>query len=122
MAMAAGMATLDELERRGTFDALRKAARDLTLGIDRTMRSHRLSAHVPTVGTVFSILFGDRTPRNYRDTLAADNAKRESLDAGLLARGIFVKPGKPFYLSTAHNAGAIQATLDAFDRVVSGLA
>lgn len=122
IAMAAGMATLDELERPGAFDALLAATRHLISGIDRTMRAHPKSAQLPAVGTVFSILFGDRTPRNYRDTLAADTATREALDVGLLAHGIFVKPGKPFYLSTAHDAGAIRRTVEAFDEVVPGLA
>src|SRR5437870_6985401 len=122
IAMAAGMATLDELEKPGTFDRLLKTTRTLASGFERHLKVHRTPAVVPAVGTVFSILFTNQTPRNYRDTLAADKAKRRVVDTSLLARGIFVKPGKPFYLSTAHDEIAIRQTLEAFEDGLSGLA
>ena len=122
MAMAAGMATLDELEKRGVIEALLKTARTLTSGFEKLVKDHDVPAVVPTVGTVFSILFTNRSPRNYRDTLGANEARRSVLDTSLLARGIFVKPGKPFYLSTAHDDVAIRHTLDAFEESLPGLA
>ena len=120
MAMAAGMATLDELEKPGVFDGLLKATRTLTSGFEKLLKDRHVSGVVPTVGTVFSILFMDRLPRNCRDTLGANESDRSVLDTSLLARGIFVKPGKPFYLSTAHDDSAIRRTLDAFEESLPG--
>ncbi|TMA02097.1 MAG: hypothetical protein E6J97_01730 [Methanobacteriota archaeon] len=77
---------------------------------------------VPAVGTVFSILFTNRLPRNYRDALGANEARRSVLDTSLLTRGIFVKPGKPFYLSTAHDEAAIRQTLEAFEESLPAIA
>ena len=126
IAMAAGMATLDELEKSGTFDRLLKTTRTLASGFERLLKVNRtpavIPAVIPAVCTVFSILFTNQAPRNYRDTLAADKAKRRVVDTSLLARGIFVKPGKPFYLSTAHDEIAIRQTLEAFEDGLSGLA
>ncbi len=122
IAMAAGMATLDELEKPAVFDGLLKTTRTLASGFERLLKDYHLPAVVPAMGTVFSILFTNHAPRNYRDTLAANEAKRSALDTSLLARGIFVKPGKPFYLSTAHDDIAIRQTLDAFEESVPGLA
>src|SRR5438876_4636423 len=122
IAMAAGMATLDELEKPGAFDRLLKTTRTLTSGFERHLKDHRTPAVIPAVCTVFSILFTNQAPRNYRDTLAADKAKRRVVDTSLLARGIFVKPGKPFYLSTAHDEIAIRQTLEGFEESLSGLA
>src|SRR5436309_458103 len=121
IAMAAGLATLDELEKPGTFDRLLTTTRTLASGFERLLKDHRTPAVVPVVGTVFSILFTNRAPRSYRDTLAADEAKRSVVDTSLLARGIFVKPGKPFYLSTAHDDIAIRETLEAFEESLSSL-
>src|SRR5437899_7680949 len=121
-AMAAGMATRDELEKPRTFDRLLTTTRTPASGFERLLKDHRMPAAIPAVGTVFSILFTNRAPRNYRDTLAADEAKRSVVDTSLLARGIFVKPGKPFYLSTAHDDLAIRQTLEAFEESLSGLA
>ncbi len=122
MAMAAGMATLDELEARGTLDALLAKTEKVASGVGKLLGESGAPAQVPAVGTVFSILFTDRVLRNYRDTLTADAPKRIALDRRLLERGIFVRPGKPFYLSTAHDELAIHATLEAFEGSLAGLA
>lgn len=117
-ALAAGMATLDELERPGTFDRLLTTSQRVAAGIERILAAERMAVQVPRVGTVFSILFANRSVRNYRDTLAADDETRRALDMALLERGIFVKPGKPFYLSTAHDERAVRETLVAFEEAV----
>jgi len=113
--MAAGMATLDELEVSGRFEGLLANTRDLAAGFERSFEQHRVRARVPRVGTVFSILFLDGVIRNYRDTLRDDGNKRRALDVALLERGIFVKPAKPFYLSTAHDEAAIRQTTETLD-------
>src|SRR5206468_12102853 len=110
------------LEKRGVIEALLKTARTLTSGFERLLKDRDAPAVVPAVGTVFSILFANRSPRNYRDMLGANEARRSVLDTSLLARGIFVKPGKPFYLSTAHDDSAIRRTLEAFEESLPGLA
>jgi len=122
IAMAAGMATLDELDKPAAFDTLLKTTRTLSSGFERLLKDHDVAAMVPTVGTVFSILFTNHAPRNYRDTLGANEASRSVLDTSLLTRGIFVKPGKPFYLSTAHDEIAVRQTLEAFEESLPGLA
>jgi len=122
MAMAAGLATLDELEKPGVFDALLKTTRTLTSGFEKLLEDDDVPAVVPAVGTVFSILFTNRLPRNYRDALGANEARRSVLDTSLLTRGIFVKPGKPFYLSTAHDEAAIRQTLEAFEESLPAIA
>jgi len=121
-AMAAGMATLDELEKPGTFEGLLETSRKVASGIERRLSDEPAPVQVLRVGSVFSILFTDRKVRTYRDTLAADGGKRAALDAAVLDRGIFVKPGKPLYLSTAHDDGAVRQTLDAFDEAISEVA
>jgi glutamate-1-semialdehyde 2,1-aminomutase len=118
IAMAAGMATLDELGKRDTFDSLLRRTRSLVEGIERLFSEHRVVAQVTAVGTVFSILFSGQNPRTYRDTLVADADKRNRFDLSLLGHGVFVKPAKPFYLSTAHDDLTIHRTLEAFETVV----
>src|SRR5438552_6260672 len=91
-------------------------------GIERRLSEQPAPVQVLRVGSVFSILFTDRKVRTYRDTLAEDAGKRAALDAAVLDRGIFVKPGKPLYLSTVHDEGAVRQTLDAFDEAISDVA
>jgi glutamate-1-semialdehyde 2,1-aminomutase len=122
IAMAAGLATLDELERPDAMDVLNDEAARLRKGFQGTLDEAGLPAQVPGLGSVFSVLFTRGPLRNYRDTLAADAAMRTRLDEALLARGVFVKPGKPFYLSTAHDPIAIDRTLETFEGAVASLA
>ncbi|MGI0150039.1 MAG: aspartate aminotransferase family protein, partial [Thermoplasmata archaeon] len=121
-AMAAGMATLDELGRPTTFDRLLATSQHVASRIERLLAAERGRVQVPRVGTVFSILFTNEGVRNYRDTLAANEERRMALDGGLLDHGVFVRPGKPFYLSTAHDERAIRDTFAAFEESVSGAA
>src|SRR6266568_826721 len=121
-ALAAGMATLDELEKPGTFAGLLQTSQTLSSGFEQFVKEHRVPAVVLAVGTVFSILFTSHAPRNYREALEADEAKRSILDTSLLTRGIFVKPGKPFYVSTVHDNIAIRQTLESFEESLPGLA
>ncbi len=118
LAMAAGLATLHELSRKGAFNRLLASTGRLTAGISKAIAGSRLPVQVPGLGTVFSVLFAKDPLRGYRDTLTADAAARRRLDTALLERGVFVKPGKPFYLSTAHDAKAIDATIDAFEEIL----
>ena len=122
IAMAAGMVTLDELGKRGAFESLLARTRSLVGGIERLFSEHRIAVQVPAVGTVFSILFSDRPPRTYRDTLVADADRRKRFDLSLLEHGVFVKPAKPFYLSTAHDDLTIHRSLEAFEAVVPAFA
>lgn len=122
LSLAAGMATLDRLERPGVFDGLLETSQSLVSGIEGILAAGGTAAQAPRVGTVFSILFMDGTLRGYRDTLRADEEKRAALDTALLERGVFVKPGKPFYLSTAHDSRAIKESLDAFGEALSAIA
>src|SRR5437879_2130476 len=122
IAMAAGMATLDEIEQPRTLDRLLKTTRTLASGFERLLRDQGPPGVMPAACRASSILLPTQAPRNYRDTLAADKAKRRVVDTSLLARRLFVKPGKPFYLSTADDDIAIRQTLGAFEESLSALA
>ena len=122
IAMAAGLATLDELRRAGTMARLLATSRRAMQVIEESIRDARVSAQVLGCGSVFSVLFTKRPVKNYRDTLAADRGRRRKLDFALLERGIFVKPEKPFYLSTAHDRQALNQTLEAFAEILPTLA
>ncbi len=121
-AMAAGFATLDELQRDGTMAQLLTTSYHTMVEIGKRIREAHVPAQVLGCGSVFSILFTEAPIRNYGDTLTADDKSRRKLDFALLERGVFVKPEKPFYLSTAHDREALTHTFDAFDEILPTLA
>ena len=121
-AMAAGLATLDELQRDGTMMKLLTTSRHAMVELGKRIREAHVPAQVLGCGSVFSILFTEAPIRTYADTLTADDKSRRKLDFALLERGVFVKPEKPFYLSTAHDLEALAHTFDAFDEILPSLA
>ena len=98
------------IEMRGYVRALRAGAewdgRNLR-GRRRAMRSLVEPGYAQAREQALDHLQHDE---RYRDTLEANEARRSVLDTSLLARGIFVKPGKPLYLSTAHDDATIRET------------
>ena len=120
-AMAAGLATLEELRRDGVMAKLLATSRHTMLEIEKRIREAQIMAKVLGCGSVFSILFTEAPIRNYRDTLEANQESRRKLDFALLERGVFVKPEKPFYLSTAHDVEAVAHTFAAFDEILPTL-
>jgi len=121
-AMAAGLATLNELKRNATMARLLATSQRTTGEIGKRIQEAHLPAQVLGCGSVFSVLFTEGPVRNYMDSLAANPGARRKLDSALLGRGIFVKPEKPFYLSTAHDRGALTHTFAAFDEILPTLA
>jgi glutamate-1-semialdehyde 2,1-aminomutase len=90
--------------------------------IKERIREAHVPAQVLGCGSVFSVLFTEERIRNYANTLAANQESRRKLDFALLERGVFVKPEKPFYLSTAHDLEGLTHTIAAFDEILPTLA
>ncbi len=113
--LAAGMATLEALERPGVYDKLNGRTEELKKGIQEAIEARDLPVQVLGVGSVFVTVFTDVPIRNYRDATRADARRRYLFDLGMVNRGIYLRPGKPFYLSTEHSDEDIERTIEAAD-------
>lgn len=120
--LAAGMATLDILERSGAYEKLNGTTEELKKGIQEAVESRDLPVQVLGLGSVFVTVFTDLPIRNYRDATRADARRRYLFDVGLLNRGIYVRPGKPFYLSTEHSSEDVERTIEAVDGALHDIA
>ena len=120
--LAAGMATLDALEEPGTYARLNALSDTLRDGLNDLFG--RLGVGGMAVGpcSTFNILFADRAPRNYRESLRADSGRRRAFDLGLLARGVHLHPDKPLYTCTAHTRADVDATLRAAEDILRKMA
>lgn len=116
--LAAGLATLEILERPETYPALNGLTDRLKEGLNNLFQKHDVAARAEGIGSIFNLWFTDQPVRGYRDTLLSDAAKRSAFDYGLLSKGVFVKPGKPFYTSTAHTQTDLRGTLKVADETL----
>jgi len=116
LGMAAAVATLQELERPGTYARLFASGEALRQGLRRVLGRRDLDACVVGYGPMWQILFGAKgEPRDYGDIRHADGKKLAAFDMELIRQGFFVLPGNRRFVSLAHSEQDIEESLGAFD-------
>ncbi len=121
IAASAGLATLAELRKPGTYERLHATGRRLRDGLAQAARKHGLAAQVTGEAPVFDILFTDHAVVDYRATLTADASRIRRFNAECLRRGV-VKAVNKIYVSLAHTDADVDATLVVFDEVLAAIA
>jgi glutamate-1-semialdehyde 2,1-aminomutase len=117
IAAAAGLATLAELRKPGTYERLHRLGTRLRDGLAAAARRHGLPARVTGEPPVFDILFTDREIVDYRAALTADADRIRRFNQECLRRGV-VKAANKIYVSLAHTDADVDETLAVFDEVL----
>src|SRR5213594_4370683 len=121
IACAAGLATLAELRKPGTYQRLFQTGTRLREGLAVAARKHGVAAQVSGEPPVFDIFFTDREVVDYRATLTADRDRIKRFNQELVARGM-VKAVNKIYVSLAHTDKDVDETLDIFDQALGVIA
>ncbi|MBI3637464.1 MAG: aspartate aminotransferase family protein [Candidatus Rokubacteria bacterium] len=121
IAATAGLATLAELRKPGTYQRLFATGTRLREGLAVAARKHGLAAHVTGEAPVFDIIFTDRAIVDYRATLTADRQRIRTFNDECLRRGV-VKAVNKIYVSLAHTDADVDETLGVFDQVLAEIA
>lgn len=116
---AAGLATLDVLERPGTYERLFAMGDRITREI--TAMGERLS--IPLLvggeGPVLQVLFTEeREIVDYGSMFRADKQKAFVFGVELIRRGLFVSPYEKIYLSLAHTDHHVDRLLESAEEVL----
>ena len=125
VAMAAGYATLEVLTRPGAFEAAEAAARALTEGMQQRAAAAGIEFTTNQVGTMFGLFFTAEAPvRRFEQVAAADTERFSRFFHGMLEEGVYLAPSafEAGFVSTAHDAAAVEQTLDAAGKVFGRLA
>jgi glutamate-1-semialdehyde 2,1-aminomutase len=124
VAMAAGLAMLDQLEAPDFYANLERKTQTLVEGLDKVARD----AGVPFVYNAVCGMFGlffSREPKvgNYAQVMASDVEAFRSFFHGMLKEGVYLAPSafEAGFVSSAHSEADIDATLKAAHRVMGGL-
>jgi glutamate-1-semialdehyde 2,1-aminomutase len=115
LSAAAGLATLTELEKPGTYDRLRAAGDRLRQGLVDIVSRLALPAQVLGTGPLANVYFTSEPVTDYRSSRSADARMTQLLTVELLARGVLTNLAAKLYLSLAHSDGDIDFTLQAFE-------
>ena len=110
---AAGLATLDELEKDGVYPRLYELSERLRAGLEALGRELGLPLRVLGDGPVLQPFFTEGEIRNHADVLEADARTATAFGVELIRRGIFVNPNGKLYLSLSLTDADIDTTLEA---------
>jgi glutamate-1-semialdehyde 2,1-aminomutase len=121
-AVAAGLATLEQLANTGTYARLESIAKKLELGLVAALEETGVRGTVQRCGSMFTLFFNDGSAvRNFADAKRADHEKFKRYFHGMLERGIYLAPSgyEAAFVSLAHSAEDIERTVDAAKAVLA---
>jgi glutamate-1-semialdehyde 2,1-aminomutase len=106
LAMAAGLATLDELARPGTWERAESWARQAAEAIARRAAEAGVPVTVQRVGTMFTPFFSAQPVRDYAQARRSDRAAYNRFFHGMLDGGVYLPPSafEAAFTSAAHGA------------------
>lgn len=122
VAVAAGLAQLRAL-KDDHYVHLESLAKRLAIGLEEAFATAGVPAVVQRVNSLLSVFFTPRPVRNYEDARAADHRRYARFFHGMLERGHYLPPSgyESFFLSVAHAAADVDATVDAARETAAGL-
>ena len=124
IAMAAGIATLEQLKTEGVYENLEEKAKRLVAGLADAAQKAGVAAKVDHVGSMLGMFFTDRNVTCFEDAKTCDLEIFSSFYQGMRQQGIYIAPSQfeALFLSTAHENEHIDATVDAAEKVLNSLA
>ena len=124
LAVAAGVATLTELQRPGVYEQLEAAAARLTDGIAAAFARAEVPAAINRVASMFTGFFHPGPVSTLAQAEQSDTAAYGRYFHALLARGVYIAPSQfeAGFVSIAHTAADIDRTITAVGDALAALA
>lgn len=124
LAMAAGLATLEQLEAPGFFESLSARTEQLTEGLAAAAAAAGIPLAVESAGGMFGFVFTSDGPvRSFSQVAAADIERFKKFFHGMLDQGVYLAPSayEAGFVSAAHGDKEIEQTLAAARSVFESL-
>ncbi len=119
LSATAGLATIEILERPGTYDRLHESGSRLSEGFRKICDNLEIPAIINHTGPTVDVKFTrDIEIKNYRDSVNIDSDMEQRVSIEMMKRGIFQLPGAGFYISLSHSNQDIDETIEIFDTVL----
>ncbi len=117
VACAAGLATLAEMRKEGTYKRMHGVGAAIRGALVDICEENGVPVQSCGEDAIFDVYFSEQPVANYRDSLAADTAMMNRFNTGLLERGI-LKGAQKYYPSAVHTDEDIEKTIQAMREVV----
>jgi glutamate-1-semialdehyde 2,1-aminomutase len=123
VAMAAGIAALEELAASDAYTKLERAGAQLEAGMKEAAKSAGVPVQFNRCGSMFCGYFTDRPVHNLADAMTSDRERFKKYFHAMLAEGIYLAPSQfeAGFVSTAHTARDIEKAVDVAARAMKTL-
>jgi glutamate-1-semialdehyde 2,1-aminomutase len=123
LAMAAGIAALEELVATDAYRKLEQSGAALEQGLKHAAHSAGVPVQFNRCGSMFCAYFSGEPVHNLSDALKSDRERFKAYFHGMLAQGIYLAPSQfeAGFLSTAHTASDIEQTVAAANKALRTL-
>ncbi|WP_133129247.1 glutamate-1-semialdehyde 2,1-aminomutase [Legionella yabuuchiae] len=121
LAMAAGLATLSELERPGFYEQLNELSAALISALDSVAKAYDIPFCGAAIGGMFGFCFTDQANVfDFNDVAASNESLFRHFFHGMLKEGVYFAPSmfEAGFVSSAHGLDEIQYTKHAADVVL----
>ena len=115
LAMAAGIATLEQLREPGIYDRLERLGALLEAGLTEVFADTEVPMTINRVGSLLTVFFSPGPVRDMADASAGDHEAFGRWFHGLLEGGIYIAPSdyEAWFVSIAHTEADIEQTVSA---------
>jgi len=121
VAMAAGLAMLDEIERSNPYPYLQTIGDRLREGLREVFSRYNLPVQVSGIGSIFNFTITDRPVVTRRDVLRSNTALQAEFCLGLIANGVLQPVRHASFLSAAHQEADIVEYLEKSNLVLMAM-
>ena len=119
VAVAAGLATLQQLRAAGFYETLAQRTRQLVDGLIATARKHSVPFSAQSIGGMFGLYFRSECPQTFAEVMQCDTQAFNRFFHAMLGTGHYFAPSafEAGFVSAAHDEQDIAATVAAADNV-----
>jgi len=120
LAMAAGIATLKQLQKKGVYEKLEARSAQLCVGLARAAAAAGVPAQVDHVGSMVGMFFCPDPVRSFDDAKKCDLPLFAKFYQGMRQEGIYLAPSQfeALFVSAAHTREQIDRTVAAAGQVL----
>ena len=117
VAVAAGLASLEQIARPGFYETLTARTERLVAGLNAAARKHGVNFIADSVGGMFGLYFAKAVPQSYAEVMASDRETFNRFFHAMLDAGHYFAPSafEAGFVSAAHSEADIDSTIAAAD-------
>ncbi|MBS0345795.1 MAG: glutamate-1-semialdehyde 2,1-aminomutase [Proteobacteria bacterium] len=115
VAVAAGLASLEQIAKPGFYEVLTARTERLVAGLNAAAAKHGVTFIADSVGGMFGLYFAKAVPQSYADVMVSDRERFNRFFHAMLDAGHYFAPSafEAGFVSAAHSEADIDSTVAA---------